>query len=155
MQKFIIRQRPPTIVLYFSRTTISELMAALDEVAEPCHVMNSVEWYFPRNEDWRLQVHFDPGIVEEYSENERELVYEEVGRAPSAILALVLNTRFPDEAGKAAKMLAQHLLAMFYGIADERTGEESIWNLEEIQNSKHGVEFPGNVAPKTFRRSGS
>ncbi len=155
MQKFIIRQRPPIIVLHFSRATISELMAALDEVAEPCHVMNSVEWYFPRNEDWRLQMHFDPDIVEEYTENERELVYAEVGRAPSAVLTLVLNTRFPDEAGKAAKMLCQHLLAMFYGIADNRSGDESIWKLEEIQNSKHGVEFPGNVASKTFRRSGT
>ena len=117
--------------------------------------MNSVEWYFPRNEDWRLQVPFNPGIVEEYTENERELVCAEVGRAPSAVLTLRLNTRFSDEAGKAAKMLAQHLLAMFYGIADNRSGEEPIWNLEEIQNSKHGVEFPGNVAPKTFRRSGT
>ena len=155
MQKFIIRQRPPIIVLYFSRATMPELMAALDEVAEPCHVMNSVAWYFPGNEDWRLQVHFTPSIVEEYTENERELVYAEVGRAPSAVFALILNTRFPDEAGKAAKMLAQHLLAMFYGIADNRAGDESIWNLEEIRNSKHGVEFPGKVAPQTFRRSGT
>jgi hypothetical protein len=155
LQKFIIRQRPPTIVLYFSRATMSELMAALDEVAEPCHVMNSVEWYFPTNEDWRLLVHFDPGIVEEYTENERELLYAEVGRAPSAVLILVLNNRFPDEAGKAAKMLAQHLLAMFYGIADDRSGKESIWNLDEIRNSKGGVEFFGNVAPKSFRRSGT
>jgi hypothetical protein len=155
LQKFIIRQRPPTIVLYFSRATMSELMAALDEVAEPCHVMNSVEWYFPRNENWRLQVHFDPGILEEYTEHERELVYAEVGRAPSAVLTLVLNNRFPDEAGKAAKMLAQHLLAMFYGIADDRSGKESIWKLDEIRNSKGGVKFPGNVAPKSFRRSGT
>jgi hypothetical protein len=102
-----------------------------------------------------LKVHFDPGIVEEYTENERELVYAEVGRAPSAVLTFGLNTRIPDEAGRAAKMLAQHLLTMFYGIADNRSGEESIWNLEEIQNSKHGVEFPGKVAPKTFRRSGT
>ena len=61
-------------------------MTTLDEVAEPCHVMNSVEWYFPRNEDWRVLVYFDPGIVEEYTENERELVYAEVGRVPSAVL---------------------------------------------------------------------
>jgi hypothetical protein len=155
LQKFIIKQRPPTIVLYFSRATVSELMTMLDEVAEPCHVMNSVQWYFPRNEDWRVLVYFDPGIVEEYTENERELVYAEVGRAPSAVLTLILNTRFHDEPGKAAKMLAQHLLGMFYGIADDRSGDESIWNLEEIRNSKHGVEFPGNVAPKTLRRSGT
>lgn len=155
MQKFIIRQRPPTIVLLFSRATEAELIAALDQVAEPCHVMNSVDWYFPRNEDWRLQVHCDPGILEGYTENERERVHAEVGRAPSAVLTLILNAYFPDEAGEAAKMLAQHLLAMFYGIADDRSGEESIWKLEEIRNSKHGVEFPGNVAPKTFRRSGT
>jgi len=155
LQKFIIAQRPPTIVLYFSRATVSELMTALDEVTETCHVMNSVEWYFPRNKDWRLQVHFDPGIVEEYTENERELVYAEVGRAPSAVLTLVLNTRFPGEARKAAKMLSQHLLAMFHGIADNRSSDDSIWNLEEIRNSKHGVEFPGNIAPKTLKRSGT
>ena len=74
MQRFIVKQRPPIIVLYFSRATVAQLMAALDEVAEPCRVMNSVEWYFPRNEDWHVQVYFDPDIVEEYTENERELV---------------------------------------------------------------------------------
>jgi hypothetical protein len=31
---------------------------------------------------------------------------------------------------------------MFYGIADDRSGEDSIWNIEEIRNTKHGVEFP-------------
>jgi hypothetical protein len=154
LQKFIIRQSPPIIVLCFSQATEVELLAALDEVAEPCHVVNSVQWYFPGNEDWRVLLHLDPSMLDEYTEDERELVYAEVGSAPSAVLTLVLNTGFPGEARKAAKMLAQHLLAMFYGIADDRSGEESIWNLEEIQNSKHGVQFPDNVTSKALRRSG-
>jgi len=91
-------------------------------------------------------VRFDDEILATYKEQEKELIYAGVGRTPSAILQLTLDWHSLEEGRKAAKTLVEHLLGMFYGIADDDSGEDSIWNIEEIRNTKHGVEFPEKAA---------
>ena len=137
-------RRPPTVVLFFAGATAHNLIAALNEVSEPLQFtsLDPVEWYFPSNSYWRVSVRFDDEIFATYMEQEKELIYAGVGRTPSAILKLTLDRHSLEEARKAAKTLVEHLLGMFYGIADDRSGEDSIWNIEEIRNTKHGVEFP-------------
>jgi hypothetical protein len=144
VKQVTVIRRPPTVVLFFAGATAHNLIAALNEVSEPLQFtsLDPVEWYFPSNSCWRVLVRFDDEIFATYAEQEKELIYAGVGRTPSAILKLTLDWRSLEEARKAAKTLVEHLLGMFYGIADDRSGEESIWNIEEIRNTKHGVEFP-------------
>lgn len=141
------------VFLLFAAAPVRDLMSALDEVAKPFQVTNldPVEWYFPSNENWRVLARFDDEALETFTENERELIYAGAGKTPSAILNLTLNDRLLHDARKATKTLVEHLLGMFYGIADDRSGEDSIWNLEEIRSSKHGVEFLENAGTQILR----
>jgi hypothetical protein len=135
----------PTLVLFFSEATLWDLAAALDEVAERFQIasFDSVDWFFPDSGHWRVLARFDEKVLESYTENQRELVRAEVGAAPSAVLSLTLNHRMMDDACDAAKTLVVHLLGKFYGIVDDRCGEDSIWNIEQIRKTKRGVEFLG------------
>ena len=96
-------------------------------------------------------VRFDDDILATYTVQEKELIYAGVGRNPSAILKLTLDWHSLEEARKGAKTLVEHLLGMFYGIADDRSGEDSIWNIEEIRNTKDGVEFPEKADMQTLQ----
>jgi hypothetical protein len=122
-------------------------MAALNEVSEPFQLtsLDAVEWYFPSNSEWRVMVRFDNEILATYTEEEKELVYAEVGKAPSAILTLTLHWHSLDEARKAAKTLVEHLLGIFYGVADDHSGKDSIWRLDDIRHTKRGEEFPAKA----------
>lgn len=136
--------RAPMLVMFFTEATPRELMIALDGVAEHFQMMNSdpVEWYFPAGgKHWRVLMRFDDKTLAGYTEDERELIHAEVGSSPSGILTLTLNLREMDEACDAAKMLVVHLLGMFYGIVDDRFGDDSIWNIEQIRRTKGGVGF--------------
>ena len=153
MQQLTYIQRPPTIILFFAEATVRNIMRALDEITLPNQVTNldPVEWYFPSDHTWHVLARFDSGALETYTEEQRELVCAVVGRAPSAILNLTLNSRLLEEARQSAKALVEHLLGMFYGIADDRSNEDSIWNIEEIRNSKRGIRFLDHVAVQSFR----
>ncbi len=136
-------RRAPRLILFFPEATLWDIMAALDEVAEQFQITNldPVEWYFPDNEHWRVLARFDDKALGNYTDKERELVHAEVGAVPSTILSLTLNYSMTNEACDAAKTLVVHLLGKFYGIVDDRSGEDSIWNIEEIRHKKRGIEF--------------
>lgn len=135
--------RAPTVGLFFSEATVWKIIAALDEVAEQFQLTNSdsVEWLFPTSEHWRVRVRFDDKALENCTENEKELVLAQVGTAPSARLNLVLNLWALDDACDAAKILIVHLLGKFHGIVDDGSSEDSIWSIEQIRDTKRGVEF--------------
>ena len=147
MKQVTVIRRPPTVVLFFAGATAHNLIAALNEVSEPlqCTTLDPVEWYFPSNSSWHVSVRFDDEILATYTEQEKELIYARVGRTPSAILKLTLDKHSLEEARKTTKTLVEHLLGIFYGIADDHSGEDSIWSIEEIRNTKHGIEFPEKV----------
>lgn len=128
-------------------------MAVLNEVAEPLQLtsLDPIEWYFPNNREWRVVGRFDNEIFASYTEEEKELVHAEVGRTPSVVLRLTLDWDALEEARKAAKTLVEHLLGIFYGIADDRSGEDSIWHLDEIRNTKNGEEFPEKADVQVVR----
>lgn len=133
----------PTVVLFFAEATEWDVASALDEIAEPFQLTNAdpVWWYFPSSEDWRVRVRSDDNALERCTAAERDNVHAAVGRVPACVLNLTLHFRRVGEACDAAKIVALHLLARFYGVADERCGNDPVWYLEDIRNTKNGVRF--------------
>jgi hypothetical protein len=133
----------PTVVLFFAEATEWDVASALDEIAEPFQLTNSdpVWWYFPSSEDWRVRAHFQDNDLEGCTAAEREHVHAAVGRVPACVLNLTMHCRRVSEACDAASILTLHLLARFYGAADERRGNDPVWYLEDIRNTRNGVRF--------------
>ena len=144
MKTTTVVKTPPIVVLVFAVATPRELTAALDEVAQPLQFTNSdpVEWCFPSTEKVRVSIRLDEGVLQTYREDERERIFALVGKQPSAVLKLALHWRIPQEGHYATRVLVEHLLGRFYGVADDRSGEDSIWTIEQIRNTKDGMSFP-------------
>lgn len=134
--------RAPSITLAFAEVTQWEIMLALDEVAEHFQLTNSdpVEWHFPQSQCWRVKAHFDEDALASYSEDEKALVHAEVG-PPAAVITLTLHLNVINDAVDAARTLVLHLLGKFHGVVDDRSGKDSIWTIDQVRNTKCGIEF--------------
>jgi heme-degrading monooxygenase HmoA len=134
--------RVPMVMLFCAAAAPSDVKAALDEIAEAFQVSGSdpVEWHFPSTDGCRVIASVNDKVPDDYAPAQRELVHAEVG-VPSAVVTLILNRRPLNEACDGAKSLAVHLLGKFYGVADDCSGDDRIWNLGELRDATRQIKF--------------